>query len=478
VTYPDVMVLDYMKRVGQISPELQMQAEEFVAQGYQRLLTFEVAGGGFSLFGQAPADPLLSAYGLMMLSDMRRVYPIDGGPVERTANWLLEQQQSDGSWAARGWREAAALNAMEDRLPTTAFVVWALAEAGYGEEPGTRRGTAYLLDHLAEAEDPYVLALCANALSSRATQYSGAIQVLDRLAKQAIVEGEAVHWETGLGTFMGGRDRASSVEVTALAAQAMLRAGRHPDLGQGALTYLIRQKDSFGTWQTTQATVWALQALLLSAVQGNDAPSGVRVTVSVDGSEAEPIVLDGQNAGVVHVLSFDDVGKGEHHVAFRMAGNGRLMYQVTTEYYLPWDQVPPEPAEEEAISVEVGYDRTTLAVQDEVTAHVWLNLNAPGTAQMVLVDLGVPPGFTVLDEDLQALVAQGVINRFERTGRQIIVYLTDLASDRPVSFQYRLQARYPLRVQVPASQAYDYYSPDRRGEERPLQVVVEDHGGQ
>jgi uncharacterized protein YfaS (alpha-2-macroglobulin family) len=218
--------------------------------------------------------------------------------------------------------------------------------------------------------------------------------------------------------------------------------------------------------------VWALQALLLSAIQGADTSAEVTVTVSVNGGEAEPIVLDEHNAGVVHVLAFDDVGSGENRVAFRVAGNGRPMVQVTTEYYLPWEQVPAEPVEQEPLTVEVSYDRTTLAVQDEVTVRVWLNLNAPGTAQMVLLDLGLPPGFAVLDEDLQALVAQGLIERFELAGRQIIVYLTDLPSGQPLSFRYRLQAKYPLRVQVPSSQAYDYYSPDRRGEERPLQVVV------
>jgi hypothetical protein len=95
---------------------------------------------------------------------------------------------------------------------------------------------------------------------------------------------------------------------------------------------------------------------------------------------------------------------------------------------------------------------------------------------MVLVDLGVPPGFAVMTEDLQALVVQGVIERYELTGRQIIVYLTNLPTGQPLSFQYRLQAKYPLRVQVPFSQAYDYYSPDRRGEQRPLLVVVEEGG--
>jgi hypothetical protein len=192
-----------------------MQAEEFVAQGYQRLLSFEVPGGGFSLFGKVPADPLLSAYGLMMLSDMGRVYPVDKGPVERTARWLLEQQQSDGSWAARGWREAAALNTMEDRLPATAFVVWALAKAGYGQDGGAQRGLAYLREHLAAAEDPYVLALCANALSSLDPHGGGTAWVLDRLAEQALVEGEAVYWQAGMRTFMGGGGQVGSIEVTA-----------------------------------------------------------------------------------------------------------------------------------------------------------------------------------------------------------------------------------------------------------------------
>ena len=472
MTYPNVMVLDYMKQAGQISPELQMQAEEFVAQGLQRLLSFEAPDGGFSLFGRAPADPLLSAYGLMMLSDMGRVYPVDRDAVDRTARWLMRQQQPDGSWTAQGWREAAGLSATEDQLATTAFVVWALAEAGYDVTGSTRSGVDYLVDHRSEAVDPYVLALCANALSVAGPDRYFANSVLGRLAQQALVEGDAVHWQTGLRTFMGGGGRAGNVEVTALAAQAMLRSGLHPDLAQGALTYLIQQKDSFGTWQTTQATVWALKALMLSAIQ-DGASAGAEVVVSVNGGEADPIVLDEGNAGVLHILAFDDVGSGENRVAFRMAGDGRLMYQVTAEYYLPWEQVPVEPAGQEPLTVKVSYDRTTLAVQDEVTAYVWVNLNAPGMAQMVLLDLGLPPGFTVLDQDLHALVAQGLIERFELTGRQIIVYLTDVPQNVPLSFDYRLQANHPLRVQVPASQAYDYYSPDRRGEQRPLQVVVE-----
>jgi uncharacterized protein YfaS (alpha-2-macroglobulin family) len=464
-TYPDVMVLTYLKEMGTISPELQMQAEAYVAHGYQRLLTYQAAGGGFSLFGRAPADPMLSAYGLMLLSDMRGVYPVDEAVIERSATWLLGQQAPDGSWPGS-----------EDRLAGTAFVVWALAEAGYADAPGTQEGVKYLrehlIEHLFEVEDPYWLALCANALV-RVAPYSGSTTTaLDQLAEAAVHENDAIYWQTGARTLMGGRGPSGTLETTALAAQALLRAGQYPRLAEGAVTYLIQHKDSFGTWGTTQATVWSLEALLLSATQGAKATPDAAVTVAVDGELAEPLVLHAGNRDVVQVRTFDGLGSAEHRVAFQVKGEGRLLYQITAEYYLPWELVPAEPREGEAVRIDVHYDRTALAVDDLVTAHVTLELRAPGSAQMMLLDLGVPPGFELLTEDLEALVAGGVIERFDLAGRQLVVYLTDVDSGQPVRFQYRLRAKTPLRVKTPLSEAYDYYNPELRAEEPPIEITV------
>jgi hypothetical protein len=76
-TYPNVLALDYMKRTKKLTPEVHAKAEGFIANGYQRLLTFEVPGGGFSWFGNAPANKILTAYGLMEFSDMSRVHDVD-----------------------------------------------------------------------------------------------------------------------------------------------------------------------------------------------------------------------------------------------------------------------------------------------------------------------------------------------------------------------------------------------------------------
>ncbi|MBN1887911.1 MAG: hypothetical protein JW850_07960 [Thermoflexales bacterium] len=56
-----------------------------------------------------------------------------------------------------------------------------------------------------------------------------------------------------------------------------------------------------------------------------------------------------------------------------------------------------------------------------------------------------------MSEDLSRWVAQGVIARYELTGRQIIVYLEDFTAETPVAFSYRLRARFPMRAQTPPS---------------------------
>ena len=98
-TYPNVLALDYMKRTKKLTPEVHAKAEGYIANGYQRLLTFEVPGGGFSWFGQAPANKILTAYGLMEFSDMSKVYDVD--------------PQADPAHAAVARRAAAARRKLE-----------------------------------------------------------------------------------------------------------------------------------------------------------------------------------------------------------------------------------------------------------------------------------------------------------------------------------------------------------------------------
>ena len=96
MTYPNVLVMSYLKESGRLTPEIGMRTEAAIAQGWQRILSFEVSGGGFDWYGHAPAKTILSAYGVMMLADMNRVYPIDTRVIDRAKKLLEGRQNADG----------------------------------------------------------------------------------------------------------------------------------------------------------------------------------------------------------------------------------------------------------------------------------------------------------------------------------------------------------------------------------------------
>ena len=460
-----------MQTTGNANPELQMQAEKYVGTGYQRLLTFEVPGGGFSLFGDAPAQVFLTAYGLMEFNDMAEVYPVDPALIERTAEWLLNQQQPDGTWADQGYSEHWHI---DSKVPTTAYIAWALIEAGYEDTSQVGQAIAYIREFALQEEDAYSLALVANALAAYDPGDSMTRAVLDRLYEMRVEEGDIVYWQTGVASFMGATGESGSLETTALATYAFMRADAYPDAVSGALAYLIQGKDSWGTWQTTQATILSLKALLLASEQAGQAAGPAAVRVSLNKEQTHEIVIDETNADVVHLVTFDrgfSTG-GANRVQIEVEGGGNLMYQVATRFYLPWDQVPMVEMMGDLITIDVDYDRTRLAVNDEVAVDVGVRLNKEGVVKMALIDLGVPPGFSVLTEDLSRLVEQGVIARYELTGRQIIIYLEDFSSESPLAFSYRLRARFPMRAQTPPSSAYDYYNPADTTVRAPLEVAV------
>ena len=449
-----------------------MKAENYIALGYQRLLTFEAQGGGFSLFSGQTPSVMLSAKGLMEFGDMAKVYPVDPALIDRTRQWLLHQQKPDGTWdGIAGWDHPPSGNA-QDPLPLTSIVAWALADSGNKDDAGLSRAIAYVKENASRANDAYTLALIANALVAYNPNDSMTQSVLARLDGMKVTDKDTIYWETKTGSFSGAYGQAGNIETTALAAYAFFRAHQSANTANGALAYLMQKKDPRGTWGSTQATILALRALVQSVIDGGDPATDATVHVSLNGREAKAITINKENTGVVQLVTFDDITPGANQISFKVDGKGSLAYQVSANYYLPWSAVPPTPEKDKLVDIQVKYDRTTLAVNDQVGVTAKIALTKQGSARMTLVDLGVPPGFTVMSEDLDAAVKAKTISRYELTGRQIIVYLEEFAYGKTITLNYHLQARFPLKAQTPSSTTYDYYNPSTTSTQAPTLLVV------
>src|SRR5437660_5146211 len=121
--YPNILVVDYVKKARVASPEILMKAENYLNVGYQKLLTFERPGGGFDWWGSGEPLVWLSAYGLQEFNDMARVFPIDRGVIERTQRFLLSKRDQDGTWSNIGGTHGESIERMgHTKLLLTSYV--------------------------------------------------------------------------------------------------------------------------------------------------------------------------------------------------------------------------------------------------------------------------------------------------------------------------------------------------------------------
>jgi uncharacterized protein YfaS (alpha-2-macroglobulin family) len=473
-TYPNVLALDYMKRTKKLSPEVHAKAEGFIANGYQRLLTFEVPGGGFSWFGNAPANKILTAYGLMEFYDMSRVHDVDSKLISRTQQWLTGQQQAEGSWKpdASFINEGATNRYNSDVLRITAYIAWSLENTGY-QGPAVERAKQFIESHMTGKMDSYTLAVLANFANDygKDREFTGKTM---QLLLDARTEKEEQAWWNAEETGVYATGASATVETTGLAAQALLKWGEASGTARKALTYIASKKEASGAWGTTQATIMALRAVLLASEKGAADVRG-SLEVLIDGKPAEKLILTAENNDLLHQFNFKGINsKDANRVQIRFEGKGSLAYQVVGSYFLPWDKKP----ENEPLSIDVAYDRTHLAQDDIATAVATVKNNLPKTANMVMVDLGIPPGFDLLAEDLQdyhertAGKKSGRLEKFSLTTTQAILYFDALAPGDTISLRFRLRAKYPIRARTFQSRVYEYYDHEVGSIARPVQLEV------
>ncbi len=470
-TYPNVLALDYLRRMNQFAPTVEQKARQYIHLGYQRLLTFEVPEGGFDWFGRPPANQALTAYGLMEFEDMARVHDVDPNLIERTRRWLLKQRQPDGSWEAAGGRHNFG---ERTRLGTTAYIAWAVFANGKEarDMPLTRD---FLLKQDPAACDPYALALVCNALLAVDPKGTAVNPYLDRLVelKRTSAGGEQVWWEQDKAgrTLFFESGPAGNIETTALATLALLAGNREPGTIRGALAWLAAQKDGQGTWHSTQATVLALRAILAGTGRPLGGPQDRRIDVLLDGKLVENLVIPADQADVVQLVRLTSrLAKGTNRLRLIDRTGTASLFQVVFSYHTP----AVEPVQSAQPGLTLTYDRAEVKVNERITATAELSNRKPEQVPMVMLELPIPPGFVLEGDELVRLAASPAIAKVQRKPAKVLLYLRALDRGQTLRLNYRLRATTPGKVTAAPGVAWEYYNPEPQSRSREATLTVSD----
>ena len=405
---------------------------------------------------------------------MSQVYDVDSKLIQRTQQWLAAQQQPDGSWKPDTFfiNEGATNRFNSDALRITSYIAWSLENTGY-HGPAVDKARQFVERHMDSKPDVYTLAVLANFAADYGKDRDFTRRAIGLLLDQRTEKDDQVWWEAQ-ETAVHATGVSAAVETTGLAVQALLKSGEESATAGKALNYIAARKDASGAWRTTQASIMALRALLLSTEKGIADVRGT-VEISLNGKLVQNVVLTPENNDLLHQFAFPVAdAKGAQAVGVRFTGKGSLAYQVVGRYFVPWSDRPAG----EPLSIEVAYDRMQLAQDDIATATATIRNNLGKAANMVMVDLGIPPGFELLSEDLQdyqektATWKAGRLEKYSLTATHAILYFNSIAPGDTVTLRFRLRAKYPIRARTFPSRAYEYYDPEMNSVARPVVLEV------
>ncbi|HVF45509.1 MAG TPA: MG2 domain-containing protein [Pyrinomonadaceae bacterium] len=547
-SYPSLLVLRYFEKDGEELDEAKLppagaRALRYARQGYERLLRYRSPGGGFTYWGRGEPDLALTAYALCFLSDASRVVEVDEGVIKETRAWLLSKQRADGSWPAhvRG-------NDKEDARRTaitTAFVARVLAAARALETPGApaqtqtartrtpsqtpssastpqsaaaqkqdapppaplERALRYLAARVSEMDEPYLVASYALASADAGDEEALALAA-EKLVRLAHEEGDGSFWDLQTNTPFYGWGLAGRVETTALSLKALdAYCAKRPvgcsveygdtrrsarKLRESGLIFLLRNKDRYGVWYSTQATVNVHDALA-SLVKTGDKASGGVAEIFVNGRRAGALDLPPATQ-VTGPLTFDlmpFVSAGDNRVEVRRAAGSPLAQaQAVTTYYLPWakalagdegvargtttqgGQTRAKSGDAGALLLSVAYDRTAAEINQAVTCSVTAERVGHSGYGMMLAEVGLPPGADVDRESLDKTVKESgwSINSYDILPDRVVLYLWPEGGGTKFSFKFR--PRYGLEALTAPSTLYDYYNPEAHAVVAPTRFVV------
>lgn len=451
VVYPMVMAQQYFRSHTGVDPALIARTGKHIESGYRRLTGYEVAGGGFEWFGHAPAHEALTAYGVLQFQDMSEVFPVDKELLSRTRKWLLDRRDGKGGFNLNN-RNLDSFGGAPEHI-TRAYIVWSLTESGSGDQLATE--LTRLKSEAETSTDPYFIGLIAAALHNTG-EHEIALTLLRKITNNQKPDGTVVDANTTITRSMGD---ALLIETTSVAVLGWLKDPQFAGNVERAMQWLVtRCKD--GKFGSTQSTILALKAIVAYDKSRSTPRAPGILTLMVDGAAAGAVPFTTDTKGTI---SLPDVSHmllpGRHELRLVMQDGSPMPYSVQVDYNAD------TPASSPACQIEISAAiEGTGTVGEGETVEIACSIrNTAETPQgMATAVFGIPGGLEVRHDRLRELTQAGTISFYEVRGREVVVYLRNMAANQQVDFRLDCVAALPGSYEGPASRGYLYYADEHK----------------
>jgi hypothetical protein len=307
-------------------------------------------------------------------------------------------------------------------------------------------------------------------------------QIVAQLEKMAIAEDSSAYWKLETNTPFYGWGTAGRIETTALVVQLLTRVNalepRSADRPAGdaaskGLLFMLKNKDRYGVWYSTQTTINVLDSFL-AVLANNREQLADTIRLTVNGENLLDMTVTPDRVEPINVDLAGRIGPANNTVEIRSTNRSPVMAQVVEDHYIDWqDSIAANVNVNQSRALKLDYkcDKTSAAIMQDVTCTVAAERIGFQGYGMLLAEIGTPPGADVSRESLQAALEQDwSLSRYDVLPDRIVLYMWAKAGGTKFSFKFR--PRYAITAQTPASVVYDYYNPEAQAKVTPLKFRV------
>ncbi|XP_009892430.1 PREDICTED: alpha-2-macroglobulin [Charadrius vociferus] len=192
---PNIYVLDYLNKTGQLSEEDKSKAIGYLVSGYQRQLNYKHPDGSYSTFGPRygqPGNTWLTAFVLKSFAQARPHIFIDEKHIQDALVWLSYKQKENGCFRSSGTLLNNAMKGgVDNEVSLTAYITIALLEIPLPVTHSVVRNALFCLETAANEKENHVYtkALMAYAFALAGKQDKRKALLASR-EKEAVKKGE------------------------------------------------------------------------------------------------------------------------------------------------------------------------------------------------------------------------------------------------------------------------------------------------
>lgn len=438
------------------------ELEKIIIGGLERIYTFQRGDGGFGYWTESrESSPYLTTYIVYALEKTRKAgYGIDWDSLSRAQKYLesvLRNQDMENKMS----------------LATRAYILYVLAESG--------RPDINLSNNLYEKRDK--LPLFAKAYLAMSYKQSGdkAKKLMDEIINEIKIDSRGSHFEEENERYWC-YSMNTNARTTAVVLQAMINIIPDNEQIPKIVRFLLAIREQ-GHWDTTQSTTASIFALVDYMKMTDELSGNYTAKIAIEGDEKLSEDFSAENILTKKelVTMFEDMKEEEmNSILISKEGEGRLYYDMTMDYFLTLDELPPI---EQGIGIAkelTPLDEKDKSVKVNGTYKIKLTITVPEDRHFVAVSSPLPAGFEAIDFALktsQQRLAEEInqdennywwnplwyFNHIEFRDDSVFLF-ADYLPAGVYEYEYLARATTPGKFKYRPSRAWEMYFPETFGQ--------------